>query len=251
MLGNMKLTIGRCAEKFGYTIVPNWALDNYPAARYMRRLFKLLSVDLVLDVGANQGQYHDFLREQVGYQNHIISFEPIPHLAAALRMKAASATHWQVEAQALGNTRGPQTFNVMQNTEMSSFLQPDHSRVGNLLQDHNKIEGVVDVDVTTVDAVLPDLMVKYGSKNIYLKMDTQGFDLEVLKGAAASLPGIAALQTEASVTPLYAGMPRYHETIQFLEDRGFIVSGIYPNNFVFFPRLPEFDCYMINRTRLA
>lgn len=57
MLGNMKLTIGRCAEKFGYTIVPNWALDNYPAARYMRRLFKLLSVDLVLDVGANQGQY--------------------------------------------------------------------------------------------------------------------------------------------------------------------------------------------------
>lgn len=251
MLGSVKSTIRRCAEKCGYTIVPNWALDTYPIARYMRTLFEFLSIDLVLDVGANQGQYHDFLRDQVGYQNRIISFEPVPHLAANLKERAASSSHWQVEARALGSRAGSLAFNVMQNTEMSSFLRPDHTSVGNLLQHHNKVENVVEVEVTSIDAILPSLITTHQSQNVYLKIDTQGFDLEVLKGAINSLPRLAALQTEASVIPLYVGMPRYHQVIQFLEDRGFIVSGIYPNNFVFFPRLPEFDCYMINRTRVV
>ncbi len=251
MLSSMKSRIGWCAEKIGYTIVPNWMLDTYPAVRYMRRLFKLLSVDLVLDVGANQGQYHDFLRDQVGYRNQIISFEPVPHLAASLKRKAANSRHWQVDGRALGSGAGTLAFNVMRNTEMSSFLQPDHSSVGTLLQDHNKIENTIDVEVTSIDAILPGLMTKHASRNVYLKIDTQGFDLEVLKGAEGSLPGLVALQTEASVIPLYAGMPRYHEVIEFLEDRGFIVSGIFPNNFLFFPRLPEFDCYMINRAHVA
>jgi FkbM family methyltransferase len=250
MLGPLKRTVGSLAESLGYTIIPNWQLDTYPIARYMHRLFDFLDIDLVLDVGANKGQYYELLRQQVGYQGQVISFEPVPHLATDLQKKAVNSSRWQVEGLALGSSSGSLDFNVMRNTEMSSFLRPDHSRVGDLFSEHSEIEQVVQVEVSTVDTILPKVISKYGSKNVFLKLDTQGFDLEVLKGASASLAGIAALQSEISMTAIYAGMPSYHEVIQFLEDQDFAVSGIYPNNFVFFPRGLEFDCYMINRTRI-
>lgn len=250
MLSFLKATIGRLVEKLGYTIIPNWRFDTYPTARYMRSLFEFLNVDLVLDVGANVGQYYDFLRQQVGYQGHVISFEPVPQLSADLRARASKSSYWQIDGRALGSSIGTADFNVMMNTQMSSFLTPDHSNVGFLLLDHNTIEDTIQVEITTVDEMLPGLITKYACKNIYLKLDTQGFDLEVLKGAMACLPRIAALQSEASVTPVYADMPGYHEVIRFLEEHGFVLSGVYPNNFEFTPRLLEFDCYMINKARL-
>jgi FkbM family methyltransferase len=250
MLEPLKRTVEGLAERLGYTVIPTWQLDTYPIARYMRRLFKLLDIDLVLDVGANRGQYYEFLRQQVGYLGQVISFEPVPHLAEALRQRAANSRHWQVEGRALGSASGSLNFNVMRNTEMSSFLQPDHSRVGDLFSEHSAIEQVVQVEVATVDTILPDVLSRFRCKNVYLKMDTQGFDLEVIKGAGASLTGVAALQTEISMTALYTGMPSFREVIHFLESTGFEVSGIYPNNFVFFPRGLEFDCYMINRNRI-
>jgi FkbM family methyltransferase len=186
----------------------------------------------------------------VGYSGQVLSFEPVPRLAASLQLRADVTEFWDVEASAVGGEIGTLALNVMQSTELSSFLVPDHSKVGDLLRGHNEIDHTVDVNVLTIDSILPALTIKYASKNIFLKIDTQGFDLEVLKGATASLPNIAALQTEASVTPVYAGMPGYHDVIQFLEEHGFIVSGIYPVSADFFPRLIEFDCYMINGLRV-
>lgn len=246
----LKTGVANIAQRFGYTIIPMWQEDSFPIVRYMRRLFALLDIDLVLDVGANEGQYYEFLREQVGYRGQVVSFEPVPHLFAALHARAAGTPNWQVDRRALGQEAGTSGFNIMKNTQMSSFLTPDHSRTGPLLVDHNMVLEQVSVDVTTLDHILPELMARMGTRNLYLKMDTQGFDLEVIKGASATLSGIAALQSEASVVPVYADMPPFDEFIRALEGRGFALSGIYPNNFIFFPRMIEFDCYMINQTRM-
>jgi hypothetical protein len=88
---------------------------------------------------------------------------------------------------------------------------------------------------------------RLGFKRPYLKLDTQGFDLEVLRGGDASLSGMLALQTEASVIGVYKGSPSYTETIHYLDQRGFDLTGLYTVSRDASLRLIEFDCVMINR----
>jgi hypothetical protein len=59
-------------------------------------------------------------------------------------------------------------------------------------------------------------------------MDTQGFDLEVLKGARQALPRILGLQSEVSVKPLYEYMPDLHEAITTMTGLGFELTGLFP-----------------------
>lgn len=233
-------------HRAGYTLVPNRCVEHYAAATFLRRLFALLDIDCVLDVGANIGETRDFLRDQVGYAGWIVSFEPIPAHVELLRTRAASDPRWTIEGYALGSTPGHATFNVMSHTEFSSFLFPDHSRV-EMFKDLNEVRQQVPVPVETLDRILPGLEGRLGAKHLYLKLDTQGFDLEVIKGSRASLPSIRALQTETSVVPIYAGMPDYVTAIKTLNDLGFVLSGVFHNVPQIFPWLIELDCYMINR----
>jgi hypothetical protein len=66
------------------------------------------------------------------------------------------------------------------------------------------------------------------ARNIYLKIDTQGYDMEVLRGAEGVLPQIKGAQTEVSFIPIYDGMPHYIESIREFEARGFRVVDIMP-----------------------
>jgi hypothetical protein len=106
------------------------------------------------------------------------------------------------------------------------------------------------VAVRTLDGVLPALQDRIGFKRPYLKIDTQGFDIEVLRGAADSLPAMRALQTEASVRRIYKGMPGFTEIIHYLDERGFDITGLYPISRDKSLRLVEFDCVMINRAAI-
>jgi hypothetical protein len=126
---------------------------------------------------------------------------------------------------------------------------PDHSATTQFLA-LNAVQQTIEVAIHTLDEVLPGLARELAVGRFYLKLDTQGFDLEVVKGAQASLPGICALQTEASVTPIYQGSPDFATTIRELQRRGFELSGIFPNNPDHFPRMLEFDCCMVQRSRL-
>jgi FkbM family methyltransferase len=235
----------RLAQRMGYTVIPNWRFERFHTASFMRRLFDFLDIDCVIDVGANTGQYRQFLRQEIEYQGYIVSFEPIPHHVTLLKEQARHDPKWIVNGCALGAHAGSSEFNIMANTEFSSFLKPTHDNV-EIFRGQNDIQEKVLVKVRTLDDVILECRKELGSKNIYLKLDTQGFDLEVLKGATNTLQSLRALQTEASVRKIYDGMPRYDETIRFLEERGFVMSGIYPNNAGHFPLLVEFDCYMIN-----
>jgi len=81
----------------------------------------------------------------------------------------------------------------------------------------------------------------------YLKLDTQGFDLNVARGAGSEIRHFQALQMEASVTPIYDKMPDFTESIREFRHMGFELSAIFANNPEHFPRMIEFDCHMINR----
>ena len=242
----LKRFVAKVAERAGYTIVPNWKIDTFAQTRYLERLFNLLQMELVLDVGANAGRYPDLLRDQVGYSGEIVSFEPDPHLGRNLAERAVKDANWHIETFALGQEEGESNLNIMANNLFSSFLEPRHDEV-RMFQDLNHPIEKIRVRVTTLDTIFPSLVDRFRPRASYLKLDTQGFDLQVLRGGLKSLSHIAALQTEASVRPIYVNAPKYNEVIAFCEERRFVMSGIFPNNPGHFPQLIEFDCHMVRR----
>lgn len=240
----LKQAVTTLARRMGYTIIPNWQLSTYEIVNDLKRRFALFKIDLVIDVGANSGQYRDLLRERVGYTGPIASFEPIPELARKIAERAKSDLSWDIKHMALGSTVGHAEFNIMAESQFSSLLAPRQGD-GALFQDMNKVTERVTVAVSTLDTVLPALLKQHNPRGVFLKIDTQGFDLEVLRGGRHSLPLIAALQTEASVHRIYDQAPGYQEVIDFLQSNGFTISGIFPNNEGMFPRLVEFDCHFV------
>jgi FkbM family methyltransferase len=235
--------IASVVEKYGYAVVPTDKLGTLPQANYLKRLFAEFGVTGVIDVGANEGQYHDFIRTDVGFRGPMVSVEPIPTLAASLRERQRSDSTWRVEQLALGAEAGSAEFTVMASSQFSSFLEPIASTQGRFRGATAPSEKV-QVTVDTLDALIARHRDRLGDR-IYLKLDTQGFDLEALKGLREHVGAVVALQSESSVRAIYKGMPSYHETIRFVEGMGYTVSEFFPNNEGHFPVLFEFDCHFV------
>ena len=225
--------------------MPDWKFEHYAQSEFLRRLFTYLSIDCVFDVGANAGQFGMFLRNQVDYNGLIISFEPNPSCLSELRRKASLDGKWIVNAYALGSDVGTAQFNLMAADQFSSFLEPSHRAPARFTR-ATSITTTIEVQVRRLHDVVGEFFAKHDVAHPYLKLDTQGFDLEVARGAGDALARFSALQTEASATPIYERSPNFAESIAFLSGAGFELSAIFPNNPGHFPRMIEFDCHMIN-----
>lgn len=244
----LKINTGRLLERFGYGLVPSWMLPDLPLANHLRELFNILDIDFVLDVGANTGQYRDFLRDTVGYDGFIVSFEPVMKNVEILNQRAQLDTKWLIYNFALGAEENEVPINVMDTNSFSSFLTPSNSVLDDF-SSQNNVNYQEIVKVKRLDDILPDLIKNHQINNVYLKMDTQGYDLEVFKGALHLLPSIKALQTELSVKQIYEGMPDYITAIQTLNKHSFDITGMYPVSRDRILRVVEFDCVMINTTQ--
>ncbi len=221
-------------------------LEMQSFARHLKTLFQVIDVQCVFDVGANTGGYRDFLRNKVGYKGLIISFEPVKKNVEMLRMKSKKDDAWVIYDFALGSEISQSIINVMNLDKMSSFLQPDHETVSHY-KCLNKVDYEEEVSVKTLDSIFDELVEKHSVSKIFLKMDTQGYDLEVVKGAKTNLYKILALQTEVSIRQIYKEMPNFSESSTFLSDMGFDITGIYPVNRDYLQRVIEFDCILINK----
>jgi len=210
---------------------------------HLRRFFRHFAVDCVFDVGANAGQYATMLRRRVGYRGQIISYEPVPEVAAKLRTAAASDHSWKVEELALDTTTGQAGLNMFANHEFSS-LHPLSDLARLQFSEHVQLVRRVEVHTGTLADELARYQGKLGFKRPYLKMDTQGHDLSVAAGAGDRLRDFVGLQSELAIRRLYEGAPSYEEALQFYRDRGFELSALVPNNLGHFPRLLEIDCIM-------
>jgi len=88
------------------------------------------------------------------------------------------------------------------------------------------------------------------NSRVFLKLDTQGYDLEVLKGAAHSLQYIHGLQSEISCKAIYQGMPAHIESLQIIDQLGYEITDIYPlAHDKQDMSLLEFDCVFKKRKR--
>jgi FkbM family methyltransferase len=229
------------ARAFGYSIQRR---ERQPTAdAHLSNLVRASGTDLVLDVGANRGQFARMLRDE-GYQGEIHSFEPVAATYGELAATAAGDPAWTVHQAALGAAPGEAVINVTGASDMSSLLQPNE--FGQEKFERFEVARTETVRVDTVDAFLAAQVPDADSRRILLKMDTQGYDLEVFAGARNSWPHIGCLLSELSLIPIYSGMPHYLAALQTYEEAGFAVTGIYPVSRNDDLTVIEMDCMLIN-----
>ena len=209
-------------RRFGYDVV-RWPTLPEPLAR-RRRLIESCAIDRVLDVGANTGQYAEELRTALGYSRPIVSFEPMRAAFHALEAKARADPCWQAFNVALGAENGTRTINVAANSWSSSLLPmlPAHASAA----PESRYVGAEEIAIRTLDSLF-DRLCRPGER-VLLKIDTQGFEHEVLAGADQSLARIDAVQIEMSLVPLYAGQALFPDLKTLLERRGFALLAVEP-----------------------
>jgi FkbM family methyltransferase len=210
---------------------------------HLKRFFSCFRIDCVFDVGANEGQYADVLRDRVGYRGPIISFEPIPNIAARLRSRAATTSNWFIEEAALDSAIRPRSFNIMANNKFSSLLNPT-SADSVLFKESNSITRTIDITTSTLAAYYQEYKRMLGFSRPYLKMDTQGNDVGVAKGAGDFIREFAGLQSELAIRKLYDGSDNFQDALAYYRSNGFELSAFVPNNAGHFPLLVEIDCIM-------
>ena len=233
----------------GYELIPSWRFETLGFTTLLSELFRRHKIECLLDVGANTGQYVRFLRQFVGYKGRVISFEPVSHCYKSLSDNAEFDPMWNTHQFALGRESSMQRINVMKSDQFSSFLQPTHKYLPSL-QNLNTIDHTEEITVRSLDEVLPEMKLDGIETPIYLKLDTQGYDMEVIAGASNSLPHICALQTEVSVLNLYEGMPSIEHVIPTMRDLEFDLVGMFPVNHDRDLRVIEYDAVFINRKRM-
>jgi len=210
----------------------------------LERFLAVFEVDCVFDVGANVGQYAERLRE-IGFKGLIVSFEPNPDTARVLRAAAAGDGQWIVDELALDEQSRPLTLNIMKSSQFSSLHEPDHSQVNTFIES-NSVERQVELVTGTLAGVFPALQTKHKFRRPFLKMDTQGHDIAVAKGAGPYLKQFVGIQSELSLTSLYKDQPGFVEVLEYYRGAGFRLSALVPNNAGHFPDLNEIDCIMYN-----
>ncbi len=212
-------TLARAGARLvGYEAFPAYLAERRPLALRLRHLLHRCGVERVLDVGGNRGQYRDFLRFDVEWGGPILSFEPDPEMAGIMRDKAASDPLWEIRPEALGRERGARRFNRMRMTGYNSFLAP----IGGGDPD-NVAVARFDVEMVCLDDLLPELG---ALDRTFVKMDTQGYDLEVLAGGPAAFAQVPLVQTEVSFRPIYEGMPSWTDSVRRFEEAGFMFADL-------------------------
>jgi len=183
---------------------------------------KKFSVDLVLDVGANEGQFALELRD-FGFSGRIVSFEPLSTAHSTLSSVAKRDPLWEVYPRcAIGDKIDEVSMNISRNSVSSSILPMTdlHSSAApeSVFLTEEK------VNLITLDSISENYLNQ--AINPFLKIDTQGFEWQVLDGAPKLLPKLTGLVCELSLVPLYEGQRLWQDVFERLEKSGFMLWAI-------------------------
>jgi FkbM family methyltransferase len=218
----MKTLIKKIARQLGIEI------SRYtPASSDMAKIQTMLSlnqIDLVLDVGANTGQYARSIRLG-GYKGKIVSFEPLSSAYKELIRLSKNDPHWIIAPRmAIGKEDGEVVINISKNSTSSSIM-PMLKAHKNAAPESYYI-GTEKTKVARLDTIASEYISE--NQSIYLKIDTQGFEEQALDGADGIMPKVKGLQIELSLVPLYEGQLLFIDMINKLTSLGYDLYSILP-----------------------
>lgn len=217
---------------------------NFVLGEHVAHLLHQLRVNCVLDVGANHGQYALELR-RAGYGGEIISFEPVREAFEELCERSRRDAKWRVHPFALGARETTARIHVASATLYSSFLETN-AYAEERVADSSRIVRSDEVPIRRLDMVFDEVTAHVPDRRCFLKMDTQGFDLEVFRGLGDRVAEVHGLQSEISAIPIYEGAPQMLEMLASYGRHGFGLTGLFPiARDSRTSRVIEFDCVMV------
>ena len=194
----------------------------HPVARRIK-LMGQKKIDLILDVGANVGQYGRRTRS-AGYAGRIVSFEPLSSAYKKLAECVNKDPNWEAVNIALGEDDGEAEINISSNSQSSSILDMLPSHVS--AAPESDYIGHEKISINKLDSVFKDFW-KPGD-NVFLKIDAQGYERNVIEGAPLSLEHISGIQMELSFVPLYEGEALIAEMINYMDEKGYTLMSVDP-----------------------
>jgi len=218
----IKKLISTILNKLGYNVKKITTFN--PIENRILATLKYFNVDILLDVGANSGQYAQKMRE-AGYEKKIISFEPLSDAHKELEKNAKKDEKWLVAPRcAIGEINKNTKINVSENSVSSSLNEIMDSHLN--AAPESKYIKQEEIEVKKID----DFENVYfeNNDNIFLKIDAQGYDFEVLKGAEKSLKFIRGIQIETSFEKLYENQKLFLDINKYLENLNYKIWAILP-----------------------
>jgi FkbM family methyltransferase len=184
-------------------------------------MLRSLSINQVVDVGANRGQFALLVRHYCP-RALIVSFEPLPQAAAVFDAIFADDDSTRLIRTAVGSSGGAATLHISRKDDSSSLL-PISTRQSQIFP------GTEESDQLTVPVVtLAELLGQESlTRPSLLKIDVQGYELEVLRGAEPALHQLDYVYCECSSIELYSGQPAAIEVREWLEKHGFKLAATY------------------------
>jgi FkbM family methyltransferase len=239
----MKMKIkNKIAQFFGYEIfnVKKHASLN----SHLSNLINFYDIDVIIDVGANEGQFAKRMRQN-GFKGRIFSFEPVQETFERLKLAAKNDDKWSIHKLALGDKKETAFINVSVSSDLSSILKPNDFGALKYPKIESSYQEEIEVDL--LDNFVNSNFLS--SNKILLKMDTQGYDLNVFRGGLNIMGSVRCILSEISLIPIYDGMPSYKESLAEYEKHNFLISGFYPvsrnkSNMA----IIEMDCVLVNST---
>lgn len=217
------------------------ASGQHTLRTHLQRIISDYAVNAIIDVGANEGGFGASVRS-LGFTGNIYSFEPVAEAFGKLSLAATNDPQWTVFNFALGAEEAESIIHVSKFSQFSSILNAND--YGNSWE-NMKVESHEKIRVRTLDNCFAEGLIPR-QKRILLKMDTQGFDLQVFRGADLCLENVCCMLSELSLIPAYSGMPHYLEALSVYESKGLSVSGFYPITRNPALALNEVDCMLVN-----
>jgi FkbM family methyltransferase len=215
-----KQALKQAARTCGFDVI---RYPDHDAGHARVKLLRHFGIDLVLDVGANTGQYAKELRVH-GYNGRLVSFEPLSEPYGLLKAVAAKDPQWVAIHSAVGESAGSRIANVSGNSYSSSILPmlPAHVEA----DPTSAYVSTEAVSMLTLDSVIDEY---WGSgARPFLKIDTQGYEANVLLGATESMPRIFGVQLEMSLVPLYEGSMSFDQSLHEMQSMGFRLLRLEP-----------------------
>ncbi len=217
----IKTAIKRLLSLFDIEVIRKKALKFNHHAPHP---FVYFYIDIVFDIGANEGQYAIDLRTK-GFNGRIVSFEPLPAAHEIISSNCAADSLWTLHKRvAVGARSGVSKLNVAGNSMSSSLLPMLTSHLA--AAPESAYVGATEVDVITLDSVFEHYA--KGHNRVAVKLDTQGFEFEVLSGASDSLGKITSFVLELSTIPLYENERTYEWFFEFFRENGFSLWCLSP-----------------------
>ena len=227
-LGQLLEKIGQRISALGYV----WQHPSYTEVRHnegARDLFRLLnkpwlrpeSIGTVLDVGANEGQFIK-VAQVLFPQASILAFEPNPHLARSLQSLLSARGNGAVLPIACGRESATMPLHLTKFSPAASLLRPTALHIPGFPS--LKTEETIEVRVERLDHAVQASPL--GRPPHLLKIDVQGFELEVLQGSIGILPDVAVILCEVNAVPFYAGQAGFEQIYGFLHQHNFRLVDI-------------------------